>query len=84
MVEGLKETQVKLLTYLVYLLISVLTIATIAIGTDLQQFKSKMPDSYVRLERYRSDIEANRRTLGRMENKIDTINKYLLQEKRNE
>ena len=63
MTKNLNESRVKWLTYLVYILLSILTLVT---GWHTVAL-SNLPDKYVRLERYQSDA-------SRIENNLKTIN----------
>jgi len=69
MTNILTGMQVKILTYGIYALMAFLTIVT---GWAALQITS-MPHQYVRLERYKEDLNANRGTLGRIEHKLDQL-----------
>ena len=66
MTDDLSESKVKWLTYLVYILITIITIVS---GWNTVNI-SAMPDKYVRLERYQTDS-------GRIECTLQSINAKL-------
>ena len=66
MTDELSESKVKWLTYLVYILITIITIVS---GWNTVNI-SAMPDKYVRLERYQTDS-------GRIECTLQSINAKL-------
>jgi len=66
MTNNLNESRVKWLTYLVYILLFVLTLIT---GWHTVAL-SNLPDKYVRLERYQTDA-------GRIESNLKAINDKL-------
>gem|GEM_PF-2653089 len=69
MTKGLSGTQVSVLTWLVYALITFLTIAT-----SWQQIKLfDLPKEFVRLERYQSDGAKSQESLCRIERKLDEL-----------
>lgn len=69
MTNGLSNTQVKILTFLVYALIFVLSFIT-----GWHQIKiDSFGDDYVRLEQYRNDCGVRERKLDRIENKLDQL-----------
>lgn len=69
MTNGLSGVQTKFLTYLVYVLLALLTFAT---GWHFRVLSS-LPHEYVRLERYLCDEERTVSTLNRMEDKLDRL-----------
>ena len=74
MTNGLSEAKVTWLTYLVYLLLFLLT----SITAWQQVTIAKMPEVYVRLERYKADVDARDCSLTRIELKLDKlIDKHL-------
>lgn len=80
MTNGLNGNQVKWLTYLIYVLLTVLTTVSAGAWVKISMVESAMPDRYVMLERYKEDqrrsacnadrIEAH---VVRIESKIDTL-----------
>ena len=62
MTKGLSGAETKLVTYLVYVLLTLLTITT---GWQAVTLNS-LPDKYVRLERYNSDLNKVERKLDRL------------------
>lgn len=71
--ENLRSTQVKILTYLVYGLMSILTLTTAFTLYELYV----MPDKYVRLERYQCDQDSVRGQLEKLIDKVDETNRFL-------
>lgn len=69
MTQGLNNRKAQWLTYLVYVLITLLT------AVSLYHFKTivELPDNYVRLERYTCDIEKVERRLERISDKLDRL-----------
>lgn len=69
MTQGLNQTQTKILTWVVYALIFILTGVT-----AWQQVKFvNLSNEYVRLERYKADSVRTDSTLCRIENKLDKL-----------
>jgi len=62
MVEDLNESKVKWLTYLVYVLLTAITVIS---GWNTVRI-TDMPDRYVRLERYQTDV-------SRINSKLDNL-----------
>ena len=84
MTNGLSDSKVKWLTYLVYFLLAILSIVT-AFNTYLI---SDLPKEYVRLERYKSDLinwneryisdrEIRDRNQTKIETKLDEVLKLI-------
>lgn len=69
MTNGLNETQVKVLTWVVYALIFILT--TVTAWQHIEIYN--MPEKFVRLERYQADTESRVNALIRIENKVDQL-----------
>lgn len=69
MTDNLNSTQVKILTWVIYALMALLTVAT----TYLMIENAHLSDKYVRLERYKADSTRTESTLCRIENKLDKI-----------
>ena len=69
MTNGLDAPVVKWLTYLVYILLTVLTILTGWHTVTL----SKLPDNFVRLERYQSDNARIEQGVRDINNKLDRL-----------
>ena len=67
MTSGLNNAQTRFLTYLVYVL---LTILTIVVGWQALTI-SQIPDKYVRLERYICDVNDLKEDIRCLSNKID-------------
>jgi len=65
--SGLNNAQTRFLTYLVYVL---LTILTIVVGWQALTI-SQIPDKYVRLERYICDVNDLKEDIRCLSNKID-------------
>ena len=69
MTSNLNGSTVKWLTYLVYILLSVLTLIT---GWHTVAL-SNLPDKYVRLERYQSDAGRIESNLKNISDKLDRL-----------
>lgn len=69
MTENLDNATVKWLTYLVYILLVVLTLMSGWTTTKI----AAMPDKYVRLERYQADSGRIECTLRDMDTKLDRL-----------
>jgi len=69
MVEDLNESKVRWLTYLVYILLTAITIVS---GWNTVKI-TDMPDKYVRLERYQTDTNRIERTLIAIDAKLDKL-----------
>jgi len=81
--EHMNGKEIKLVTYLVYVLLAILTLVTgyhvvalttvktemIAVSATLNTF----PDKYVRLERYKTDLVRVETLLERIDGKIDVL-----------
>ena len=63
----------KLLTLLVYFLLSVITILSGWNSVSLSGFKDSMPKEYVRLERYNCDTKELRNQLKTINSKLDQL-----------
>ena len=77
MVEDLNESKVKWLTYLVYIL---LTLITVVSGWNTVNI-SALPDKYVRLERYQTDSGRIECTLQSINTKLDRLIERKLEDK---
>jgi hypothetical protein len=69
MTKGLGQDQVKWLTYLVYLLITILTVIT---GWHTVTI-ANMPKEYVRLERYQCDTRRVEKKMDKLGGKLDRL-----------
>jgi len=69
MTEDLNASKVKWLTYLVYILLAVLTVLS---GWNTNKI-STMPDKYVRLERYQADSGRIECSLREIDAKLDRL-----------
>ena len=69
MTNGLNGNQTKFLTYLVYVLLALLTFAT---GWHFRVLSS-LPNEYVRLERYLCDNERLEKTLETIDGKLTRL-----------
>jgi len=67
MTDGLNGNQVKFLTYLVYVLLTILTIVVAWQAVTIAQ----IPDKYVRLERYGCDVKDVKERLKALDTKLD-------------
>jgi len=77
MTKGLGDNQIKWLTYMVWILIFLLTIFTgynNLISARNSQAIHEMPSSYVRLERYKSDGERYQRDQEKIYDMLKTLN----------
>ena len=69
MTNGLNDLQVKIVTYLVYVLLAILTLVMTFNSLTVASHErtiNEMPDKFVRLERYQSDqqnIKENQRAI---------------------
>ena len=77
MVEDLNESKVRWLTYLVYIL---LTLITVVSGWNTVNI-SALPDKYVRLERYQADSGRIECTLQTINTKLDRLIERKLEDK---
>jgi len=73
MTNGLNNESVKILTWVVYALILILTGAT----SYLMVAQAQMSDKYVRLERYQSDTQRIESSACRLESKFDIFSDRL-------
>ena len=71
--NGLNKTAVQILTWVVYALMVIISIATFYLIVE----QAKMPDKYVRLERYQADTERIENTACRLEAKFDSFESRL-------
>ena len=69
MVEDLNESKVKWLTYLVYVLLTAITVIS---GWNTVNI-SDMPNQYVRLERYQADSQRIEHSLRVIDSKLDKL-----------
>ena len=69
MVSGLNNTAIRFVTYLVYILLALLTLTTGWQAVTL----GNMPDKYVRLERYNSDQNKICAELTKLDTKLDRL-----------
>ena len=69
MTNGLSGAETKFVTYLVYVLLTLLTITT---GWQAITLNS-LPDKYVRLERYTSDQNKVCTELNKVDSKLDRL-----------
>ena len=69
MTKGLNGNQIRWVTYLVYILLSVITLITAFHAYQI----STLPDKYVRLERYKSDVDQMIKQQERIADRIDKI-----------
>ena len=69
MVNGLSNAETKLVTYLVYVLLTLLTLTT---GWQAVTLNS-LPDKYVRLERYNSDQNKICTDIAKVDSKLDRL-----------
>jgi hypothetical protein len=67
--NGLNKTAVQILTWAVYALMALVSMATFYLIVE----QSKMPDKYVRLERYQADTERAEATVCRLEAKFEVF-----------
>ena len=67
MTNGLNNNRVKFLTYLVYVLLTLLTAVSIYHFTEI----TTLPETYVRLERYICDMAKIEKQLDRIIDKLD-------------
>lgn len=69
MTNGLNDKGATILTYLVYVLLTLLTLVS------LYHFYmiANLPETYVRLERYRCDIEKLYKTVERVDENLDKL-----------
>jgi len=76
MTNGLDGKQAKLLTFLIYVLLAVLTFISgwskIESHQNAQRFQ-ELPNEYVRLERYTCDQDRLYETLKEMNRKLDRL-----------
>jgi septal ring factor EnvC (AmiA/AmiB activator) len=72
----------KILTWVIYALIFVLTSATAYQQFDLSRVKDELPKEYVRLERYKCDQETIKNMLMRIEKSVDSIRDNLKESSR--
>jgi len=76
MTNGLSNTQIKLVTYLVYFLLAILTLVmtlnSITVSSHDTAIK-EMPDKYVRLERYQSDQQVLKENQRAIIDKLDRL-----------
>ena len=73
MTGGLSEEAVRILTWVIYMLILILTGAT----SYLIIQNSTLPDRYVRLERYQADNRRIEATTSRIETKFDKFSERM-------
>jgi hypothetical protein len=76
MTDGLSTRQVKILTFVVYILITLLTLTTGYQQTQIIAQNGKLdrlPETYVALERYKCDVETLNTKLNRMDDKLDRL-----------
>ena len=74
--EDLPKNQVKWLTYLVLLLLTILTGVTVmqnASISDMQTTVNALPKEYVQLERYKTDQDRQISTLDKIDAKLDRL-----------
>lgn len=69
---NLSQGKQNVLTYLVYVLLSLLTLVMGYVVIQMTQ----LPETYVRLERYLCDQSKIEKVLERIERKIDRLNNY--------
>lgn len=88
MTNGLDDRKTQFVTYLVYILLALLTVSMGVTGIMLadtlsdqaaqkvafDQFKETMPEKYVRLERYTCDMQRVESLLGKIDRKLDRLN----------
>lgn len=67
MTNGLNSNKIKFLTYLVYVLLTLLTAVSVYHFTEI----TNLPETYVRLERYTCDMQKIEKQLDRIINKLD-------------
>lgn len=67
--DGFNRSKTKLLTYLVYVLLALLTVIQAWAMSQI----SNLPDRYVRLERYRCDIEDFKKVMDTLNEKLDRL-----------
>ncbi len=73
---NLPEWQVKWLTYLVFILLTILTGATAYQNASISEMESRvneMPKEYVQLERYTADQSRQESTLDKIDRKLDRL-----------
>ncbi len=73
---NLPEWQTKWLTYLVFILLTMLTGFTmyqVSSIADIQKTMNSLPKEYVQLERYTTDQTRQESTLSKIDGKLDTL-----------
>jgi len=69
MTDGLTGTQTKILTWVIYALMTILSIATAYLIVE----QAKMSEKYVRLERYQADTKRIEDSACRLEEKLENF-----------
>lgn len=75
--ENASKTQVQFLKYLVWVLLTFLTVSGSWTMLEMYRLKSDLPEKYVRLERYQCDQKALQGSVNKLIDKVDETNRYL-------